>query len=85
MPSAPEILVIILSIFLAIFLVVSIILVVYLIRVSRDIKNVTESASRTVAGFEKSINNISRITTPMFAVDLIKKYIKKYKKSNKGE
>ena len=85
MTSAPEILVVILSIFLAIFLLVSITLVIYLIRLSRDIKNVTKSASRTMAGFENSINNISKFTTPMFVVDLVTKYIKKYKKNNKGE
>ncbi len=85
MPSAPEILVTILSIFLAIFLVLSITLAVYLIKLTRDIRSVTKAASRTMEGFETSVKNISKLTTPMFVIDIITKYIKKYKKNNKGE
>ena len=85
MSTAPEILLMILSVCLAVFLILSITLVVYLIKLTRDIRNVTKSASRTIEGFESSIKNISRLTTPMFIIDLITKYIKKYKKNNKGE
>ena len=44
MPTAPEILVTILSIFLAIFLILSITLAVYLIKLTRDIQNITKSS-----------------------------------------
>ena len=59
-----QILVIILSLFLAIFLLLGIILVYLLIRVTKQIKDVTESAGRTVRGFEKMVEGVTKIASP---------------------
>jgi uncharacterized protein YoxC len=59
-----QILVIILSVFLAIFLLLGIILAILLIRVTRQIKDVTESAQRTVHGFEHMVNGFNKVTSP---------------------
>jgi uncharacterized protein YoxC len=75
-----QILVIILSIFLAIFLLLAIILTVLLIKVTRQIKEVTESAMRTAEGFEKAIASFTAITSPILLFRTVMKYIKKYKK-----
>lgn len=62
--DAAQILVIILSIFLAIFLLLGIILLFLLIRVTKQIKDVTESAQRTVHGFEKMVQGVNKVATP---------------------
>jgi uncharacterized protein YoxC len=75
-----QILVIILAVFLAIFLLLGIVLTVLLIKVTRQIKAVSGSAQRTVAGIEKAVSGIGNLTSPLFLMRLITKYIKKAKK-----
>lgn len=75
-----QILVIILSIFLAIFLLLAIILTVLLIKVTRQIKEVTGTAARTAQGLEKAIAGFTAITSPIVMFQAAMKYIKKYKK-----
>ncbi|MFI5212548.1 MAG: hypothetical protein ACHQTE_01130 [Candidatus Saccharimonadales bacterium] len=75
-----QILVIILSVFLAIFLLVGIILILLLIKVTRQIKTISGSASRTVLGIEKLVSGIGNVTSPLFLMRLISKQLKKYKK-----
>jgi uncharacterized protein YoxC len=77
MNSAAEILVIILSVFLAIFLLLGIILLIYLIRLSAEIKRITESARRAVDTIESTVVGVGRLTSPVFVAELIGKYIKK--------
>lgn len=84
MNLATEILVIILSTFLVIFLVVGITLAVYLIKLTRDIRKVTESAGRTVERIESLAAGASKIASPLFVAELIGRYVKKFKKSKKG-
>jgi hypothetical protein len=84
MTPAAEILVIILSIFLAFFLILGIILTIYLINLTRQIREVTKSASRTVDNIESLTSNISKFTSPILAAEMIMKFVKKFKKS-KGE
>lgn len=83
MNLATEILVIILSVFLAVFLVVGIILAIYLIKLTRDIRRVTESAERTVGHIESVVAGASKIASPLFVVELINRYMKKFKKTKK--
>ena len=75
-----QILVIILSIFLAIFLLLAIILVVMLIKVTRQIKTVTNSAQRTVEHMESAVAGFSKFSSPMLVFGLVKKMFSKRKK-----
>ncbi len=85
MSPAAEVLVIILSIFLAFFLILGILLTIYLIKLTREIRNVTQSAGRTVGTIESVVGGAAKLTSPLFVAELINKYIKKYKKGKKGE
>lgn len=75
-----QILVIILSVFLAIFLILAIVLTILLIKVTRQIKEVTNTAARTAQGFEKAITSLSAITSPLVMFRAVMKYVKKHKK-----
>lgn len=75
-----QILVIILSIFLAIFLLLGIILAVMLIRVTRQIKAVTDSARSTAEHIERAVAGFGRVTSPAFIMRAITKHFKKTKR-----
>lgn len=85
MNLATEILVIILSVFLAIFLIIGITLLIYLVKLTRDIRRVTESAGRTVGHIESLAAGASKIASPLFVAELISRYVKKFKKFKKGD
>lgn len=85
MSLAAEILVIILSTFLALFLLLGIILTVYLIKLTHNIRTLTNSAGRTVNTIEAAVSGITKITSPLFIAELVGRYIKKIKKSKKGK
>lgn len=78
-----QILVIILSIFLAIFLLLGIILAVMLIRVTRQIKAVTDSAERTANGIEGIVSGISKFSSPGLLMGLVATQVKKLKNKKK--
>lgn len=75
-----QILVIILSTFLAIFLILAIILTILLIKVTRQIKVVTATATRTANSIEKTIAGFTVATSPALIFRTVMKYIKKHKK-----
>lgn len=79
-----QILVIILSVFLAIFLLLGIVLVVMLIRVTRQIKAVTDSARSTAEHIKHAIAGFSRVSSPTFIMRAITKHFKKTKR-RRGE
>jgi uncharacterized protein YoxC len=83
MSPASEILVIILASFLALFLLLGIILTVYLIKLTKDIRSITASAGRTVNNLEAAVTGVAKLTSPLFVAEMIGRYIKKFKKSNK--
>jgi len=83
MSTAAEILVIIVSSVLVIFLVVSIILGVYLIKLSAEIRRLTKSAQNTVSHIDSAVVGVSRLASPMFAAEMVGKYIKKFTKKGK--
>ncbi len=83
MNSASEILVIILSVFLALFLLLGIILTIYLIRITKQIRHITQSAERTVSHIESAVSGVSRLTSPFFVAEMVGKYIKKFMKGKK--
>lgn len=75
-----QILVIILAIFLAIFLLLGIILAMLLIKVTRQIKAVTDSARTTAENIEHAAARFGTVTSPMFLMQLVAKYFRKSKK-----
>lgn len=85
MSTAAEVLVIILSIFLAFFLILGVMLTIYLIKLTREIRNVTQAAGRTVGTIESVVSGAAKLTSPLFVAELINKYLKKFKKGKKGE
>ncbi len=85
MGSAAEILVIIISIVLSIFLIVGIVLGIYLIRLSAEIKKIVHSAQRTVDTVGDTLQNVSRITSPLFLARTITQFAKKITKIKKGK
>lgn len=86
MSSAAEILVIILAIVLSVFLIVGIILVIYLIRLSAEIRRIASTAQHAVSSVESAVSGMSRLTSPLFIAEMVGKYIKKFTKtSRKGK
>ncbi|HTJ73004.1 MAG TPA: hypothetical protein VL481_00245 [Verrucomicrobiae bacterium] len=75
-----QVLVIILSLFLGLFLLLAIVLTVMLIKVTQQIKAVTDSAQRTAEHIEKTVAGVTRFTSPMVLMRMITKYFKKAKK-----
>ena len=78
-----QILVIILSVLLALFLILAIALTVILIKLTRQIKNVTSVAERAATKFEAVASNVAMATSPIALVKLAKSLFGKPKK--KGE
>lgn len=85
MSSASEILVIILSVVLTLFLIVGIVLLIYLIVLTRQIRKVTKSAGQTIDNFGSVVSRTSRIIQPIFVTEMINNFLKKFKKSKKGD
>lgn len=83
MNTTAFILVIILSVFLALFLILGIVLTVYLIKITRQIKHITQTAEKTVDGIESAVSNLSKFTSPFIVADTLRKYIKKFTKGKK--
>lgn len=81
--EAAEILVIILSIFLALFLLLSIVLLVLLIRITQQIKDVTESAQRTVHSFESFVKGVNKIASPAVIGKIFLDQLKKVRETKK--
>lgn len=78
MDQAAEILVIIVSTVLSIFLIVGIILVVYLIRLTAEIRRLAKTAQDTVSHIESAVVGVSRLTSPLFVAEIVNRYIKKF-------
>lgn len=85
MSSAAEILVIILSVVLAVFLILGIVLIIYLIKLTRDIRAITRTAGKAVTTIEGAVAGIAKLTSPLFVAELVNRYIKKFTKKRKGE
>jgi len=85
MSTAAEILVIILSVFLAIFLVLGIILLIYLIRLSAEIRRITEAARRTMDSVESAVVGVSRFVSPTILAATFQKQIMKFIKQMKKD
>jgi predicted PurR-regulated permease PerM len=78
--AASEILVIILSVFLALFLLLAIVLTVLLIKVTQQIKSVTETAQSTVEKINAFAGTVTKVTSPAILAKMALDQIKKMKK-----
>lgn len=74
-----EVLVYILAIVLAVFLILAVILIVMLIRITKQIRDVTATAQRTVGSVEKIVGGLSSVTTASGLMKLASKYMKRRK------
>lgn len=84
MDGAASVLVILLAIALAIFLVLGIILMILLIRISRQIKHITDGAERTVAAAQETMTSVRRFTTPAVAARIVMGLVKKQRKGGRN-
>lgn len=75
-----QILVIILSIFLAAFLLMGIVLISMLIKLTRQIKDVTQSAQRTAEHIEHNVARFSSATSYAYIVRKALSIIKKVRR-----
>lgn len=80
MTDAASILVIIISIVLGIFLILTSVLVVMLIRVTKQIKNVANTAQSAADHISNVAVNVSKVTTPAFLGKTILSQLKKFRK-----
>ena len=78
MDTATFILVIILSVFLAIFLFLGVVLLIYLIRLTKEIRKVTDTAQRTVNHIETVVSGLSKLATPVVIADIVGNYVRKF-------
>ena len=80
-----QILVIILAVFLAIFLLLGIILIGMFIRITRQIKNVTESAQRTAESIEHAVSRFSRVSSFGYLTKRVGTMAKRFKRKKREE
>lgn len=77
MDGAAGVLVVVLAFTLAVFLILAIVLLILLIRISRQIKNITDSAEQTVHGAEVILKNMQRFTAPAIIGRIVTGYVKR--------
>ena len=77
MDDAAGVLVVVLAFALAVFLILAIILMILLIRISQQIKHITESAEQTVHGAGAMLKNVQRFTTPAIIGRLVTGFVKR--------
>jgi inner membrane protein involved in colicin E2 resistance len=80
MSEAAEILVIILSVFLGFFLLLAIILLVMLIRVTKKIQDLAESARSTADHIDKAVSGIGKVVSPALIAKFVMGQFAKAKK-----
>lgn len=86
MSPTTEILIFILAATLSVFLLAGIVLAVYLIKLTSDIRKLTQSAEKTASTIESAVSGAAKFTSPVFIADMIIKYMNKAKKAaKKGE
>ncbi len=75
-----QVLVIILSVFLALFLLLGIVLLVFLIKITKQIKAVTGVVERTALKFEGVASNIAMFSSARSVTKFVSSFIKNFKK-----
>jgi hypothetical protein len=80
MSNAAEILVIILSVFLGLFLLLAIVLTVLLIKVTKQIRSVTDTAQHAVDNLNNFAENAAKVTSPALLGKFVYDQFKKFRK-----
>lgn len=80
-----QILVVILSIFLGLLVLSAVVLVVVFIRLTHQIKSVTDNAERAVKNIEDAVHSFSKTSSSLAVVQMIVKRFKKHKKKQEEE
>ena len=80
-----QILVIILSIFLGLLVLSAVVLVVMLVRLTHQIKLVSDNAERAVRNIEDAVHSFSKTSSSLAAVQMIIKRFKKRKNKQEEE
>lgn len=80
-----QILVIILAVMLTVLLIVAIALGVLMLKLTRQIKQATASAERTMHAIEDSVTNFNKTTLPFMAAKSIIGRVIKSRRKKKGE
>ncbi len=75
-----QILVIILSVFLAAFLILGIVLLVLIIKLTKQIKSVTDNAKSAVGRFVSTASMVSKVTSAEYIGRFVSKFFSKLKK-----
>lgn len=75
-----QILVIILSIFLAIFLVLGIISMILIIKLTKQIKEISSTAHTAVSRASTFANNVAKLSSPTILFDTFKNTVDRLKK-----
>ena len=78
-----QILVIVLSIVLIIFLILAAVLVGLLIRITKQIKSITETAERAVNGLESAVSSVNKLASPLAVLKFVAGRIKHIKHSRR--
>lgn len=81
--TAPEILVIILSVTLAVFLVLAIVLTAYLIIIAQKIKRIAETAEQGVQGFASMVASLQRVVAPAMVTRMFSEIIDRFTSGRK--
>lgn len=78
--DAMQILVIILSIVLAIFLVLSIVLTILLIKITKQIQEISTRAETVVSRASTFMGNVAKLTSPTIMFDTVKNTVERLRK-----
>ncbi len=56
---------------------------VYLIVLTRQIRKITRTAEKTVDNIESVVSGVSKVLSPMFIVEMVSRFVKKFNSSKK--
>lgn len=85
MNTASEVLLIIVSAILAIFLLVLIAAIIYVVKILRQVKRITDRAETVAGSVEAAATAFGRTAGPLAVLKIIAKLVKQSNKSRKGK
>jgi len=84
MNTASEVLLIIVSAILAIFLLVLIAAIIYVVKILRQVKRITERAETVAGSVEAAASAFGRTAAPLAVLKIISKIVKQSNRTRKG-
>ena len=84
MNTASEVLLIIVSAILAIFLLVLIAATIYVVKILRQVKRITERAETVAGSVEAAASAFGRTAAPLAVLKIISKIVKQSNRTRKG-